>query len=454
MQSLDLMGRKNIDRRTIYYWFLQVIWTRANFKLFYRKIFKYNRNRIPRNEPVIMVANHQNALMDALAFASEPGQQRIFLTRADVFNKPLVEQFLYSIKMLPIFRIRDGRESLRKNEEIFELAVNIVNNKRCPLFLFPEGNHGDRRRLRPLVKGIFRIAFKAQEKYGNKPGVKIMPAGVDYEHYQKFGKSITVIYGEPIEVCEYWDEFQKNAAIGTNLLRERLASEMTKWMIDIQTEEFYETYMELREIYRPTLIDKLNLNANNALDRFNTDKELIKSLDETLESSPDKLQSLKEKVEKYTQLRKKSNLREWVFRKPKFSTLGAVFSLTAAFILSPVVIFGLINNWPIFFIPAKFSRTKIKDTQFQSTAAFGLGLVLQIIYYPILITLGFLYLPNVWLQIAYIPLIPLSIKAAYSVWRLFIKSLAKLRYNFSASKLSDVKNLREEIINDVNAIIK
>ena len=447
------MGRRNIDRRTIYYWFLQVIWTRSNFSLFYRKISIFNRKRVPKNEPLILVSNHQNALMDALAFASEPGQQRIFLTRADVFNKPLVERFLYSIKMLPIFRIRDGRESLKKNEEIFELAVNIVNNKRCPLFLFPEGNHGDKRRLRPLVKGIFRIAFRAQEKYGNKPGVKIMPAGLDYEHYQKFGKRLTVIYGEPIEVSEYWDEFQKNAATGTNLLRERLAKEMSKWMIDIQTEEYYDTYMNLREIYQPTLIDKLGLNQNNQLDRFNAGKKLIQSLDNTLENSPEKLVPLKEKTEEYVNLRKKSGLREWVFRKPRYSNLGAFISLLVSVILSPVVLFGLINNWPVFFIPGKFSRTKIKDTQFQSTAAFGMGLAIQFVYYPILIALGFIFLPELWMKLLYIPSIPLSIKASYSVWRLFIKTLAKFRYNFNKKKLQKIIELRKELIADVDSLI-
>lgn len=448
------MGRRNIDKRTIYYWFLQVIWTRANFSLFYRKISIFNRKRVPKNEPLIMVSNHQNALMDALAFASEPGQQRIFLTRADVFNKPLVEQFLYSIKMLPIFRIRDGRESLKKNEEIFELAVKIVNNKRCPLFLFPEGNHGDRRRLRPLVKGIFRIAFRAQEKYGNKPGVKIMPAGLDYEDYQKFGKRLTVIYGEPIEVSEYWDEFQKNAATGTNLLRERLAKEMVKWMIDIQTEEYYDTYMELREIYRPTFMKDLGLDNNNALDRFNTDKKLIKALDATLENSPEKIEALHKQTTEYISKRKKAKLREWLLRKDHYSYMGNILAVLVSIALLPVVLFGLINNWPVFFIPGKISRTKIKDTQFQSTFAFGLGLALQIIYYPILITLACIYLPELWMKLLYIPAIPLSIKAAYTVWRLFRKSIARLKFNINKRKLTSLIQLREEIIANIAPLTK
>ena len=67
----------------------------------------------------------------------------------------------------------------------------------------PEGNHGDKQRLRPLVKGTMRIALRAQEKFGNNQGVKIVPVGLDYEDYQKFFQDLLIIYGQPVEVSEY-----------------------------------------------------------------------------------------------------------------------------------------------------------------------------------------------------------------------------------------------------------
>jgi 1-acyl-sn-glycerol-3-phosphate acyltransferase len=449
------MARRDIDKWSIGYWFFQVIWIWLNLKLYYKKIGVFNKHKIPNDAPVIIAPNHQNALMDALAVVTQGSHQWVFLTRADVFNKPFVERILYLFKMLPIFRIRDGRTSLQKNEEIFDAAVKILHNKRSPLCMFPEGNHGDKRRLRPLVKGIFRIAFMAQEKYKDQPGVKIIPTGIDYEHYQKFGKTLLVNFGDPIEVSEYWKEYEESPALATNSLRERLASEMKKIMIDITTDDYYQTYMALKEIYRPTLLKKLKLQINNSLQGFQADKELIQSLDKTLANNPEKVEALHSKTERYVRLREKTNLREWVFQKSRYSYLFSMVSILLSILLLPVLLFGLINNWPNFFIPIKFVK-KIKDPQFRSTAAFGLGLALQIIYYPILIALGFIFLPNLWLKLIYIPLIPLSGKAAYSVWKLLLKNIVKIRYNLTQNRNKNIKTaliLRTEIIEELNVII-
>lgn len=133
------MARRDIDKWSVWYWILQKFWVRVNFYLYYKKIGIFNDHLIPSNRSIIIAPNHQNALMDAIAFVSQPPKQRIFLTRADVFNKPFVERILYFMKMLPIFRIRDGRSSLQKNEEIFDTAVEILHNKRSPLLCSPKG---------------------------------------------------------------------------------------------------------------------------------------------------------------------------------------------------------------------------------------------------------------------------------------------------------------------------
>ncbi len=444
------MAKREIDKWTFGYFFLQTIWARSNFLLYYKRIGIFNKKKVPKKTPIIIAPNHQNALMDALAIVTLPPEQRIFLTRADVFNKPLIERILNFLKMLPIFRIRDGRSSLAKNDEIFETAVKILHNKKSPLCMFPEGNHGEKRRLRPLVKGIFRIAFMAQEKFKDQPGVKIIPTGIDYEHYQKFGKEQLVIFGDPIEVSEYWKEHEENPASATNALKDRLSEEMRKVMIDIQTDEYYDTYMELRAIYRPELSNKLNLNPKNQLDKFKTDKKLIDRLNDLLEKKPEQLESIHKLTGEYCKNRDRINFREWLFAK-NTSLPGALLGLIVSIVFLPVFLFGLINNWPNFFIPIAYSK-KIKDPQFRSTASFGLGLVLQIVYYPILIVLACIFLPALWMKLLFIPLLPISGYISWNIWKLFIKNWHKLRFNVlkSSEKLKQIIALRSKIISKLN----
>ena len=109
-------------------WYLFVkIYMRAGFAFYFKKILISGKENIPRNKAILFVANHQNALIDPLLIGATTPRELNFLTRADVFNKPLVKRLLSTVNMLPIYRIRDGITSLSRNEEVFE---------KCYLFIF------------------------------------------------------------------------------------------------------------------------------------------------------------------------------------------------------------------------------------------------------------------------------------------------------------------------------
>ena len=69
--------------------------------------------------------------------------------------------------MLPIYRQRDGVDTIKMNEKTFDKCFDILANK-GNLIIFPEGNHNYQKTLRPFKKGIARIALGAAEKYDFK----------------------------------------------------------------------------------------------------------------------------------------------------------------------------------------------------------------------------------------------------------------------------------------------
>jgi len=196
----DLFSKKKIDEWALDYWLLQR-YAIFCYNIYYRKVEVINRHNIPRDYPVILAPNHQNALMDALAIVCNMPYQCVFLARADIFKGKRLIRLLTFMNIMPVYRIRDGIEKVKMNDAVFGKTVDVLHNKLNPLCLFAEGNHGDKRRLRPLVKGLFRIAFQAQEKYGNNPVVKIVPIGYDYGHYQKshhwYSREIRIVRNEP-----------------------------------------------------------------------------------------------------------------------------------------------------------------------------------------------------------------------------------------------------------------
>jgi hypothetical protein len=299
------------------------------------------------------------------------------------------------------------------------------------------------------VKGIFRIAFKAQEKYEDREGVKIVPVGIDYSDYIKFRKNLFVNFGDPIEVKDYWDDYTENPAVAINKLRDRLSEEMKKVMIHIETKEFYDLYMGLRRLYNRKLCKKLGINPHDQYNQHRTDKILIEALDQCLEKERDKIAGANEVFIQYENLKKELNYRDWVPRKKRYCITGNIIVAALSVVTLPLVLLGLFNNWPHFFIPQVITKG-IRDRQFHSTAIWGLGTIIMIVYYLLLAILALVFLPFWWLKILYIILLPSSGIYALSYRTFMIKSWARVRYTFGMmkknSRTQQLKSLHDKLI--------
>ncbi|HZJ21288.1 MAG TPA: 1-acyl-sn-glycerol-3-phosphate acyltransferase, partial [Pricia sp.] len=65
------------------------LWIKAGLYLYYGKIKISGLENVPRNEPVLFLPNHQGALMDVLLIVTDCHRKPFFLTRSDVFKRPM-----------------------------------------------------------------------------------------------------------------------------------------------------------------------------------------------------------------------------------------------------------------------------------------------------------------------------------------------------------------------------
>ena len=209
--------------------------------------------------------------MDALAVLFTHKGQPVFLARADIFKKKMIASILYFLKILPVYRIRDGFSSLKGNDEIFLKTIDVLKNKNG-LVILPEGDHAGFRRLRQLKKGICRVAFQSDEATGFNLKIKIIPVGIEYSHYTRFRQVLTVAYGKPIEVSEYLELYKESPERALNELRTRLSDEMKNNMVHIDSEEDYEAIDELRSMINGRFSDDIRF------PKFFRDRILINKL--------------------------------------------------------------------------------------------------------------------------------------------------------------------------------
>lgn len=209
---------------------------------YYKKISVVKEEGIPKNKPILLLSNHQNALIDALLIATTSGRFSFFLTRASVFKKKLVSKLLYSVNMLPVYRVRDGWSTLSKNNYIFKTCIQKLKNNEA-VALFPEGNHHINRTVRPLSKGFTRIIFETMTTYPELD-LQLVPIGLNYKEGTTFGDSVALYYGKPIPARTMVSTFSNQEIVALrHIVQEKLKGLTTH--IDA-------------EVYKQT-IEKLNL---------------------------------------------------------------------------------------------------------------------------------------------------------------------------------------------------
>jgi len=428
------MGKETIEKYSAGYAFINFTARFWHNNVFYRKVIVLGKENINPDKHIIFAPNHQNALMDALAVLFTQEGYLIFLARADIFKKKMIASILYFLKILPVYRIRDGFSSLKGNDEIFTKTIDVIKNKNG-LVILPEGDHAGFRRLRQLKKGICRVAFQADEATGFELKMKIIPVGLEFSNYQRWRQVLTVVYGKPIEVSDYYNAYKVSPERALNELRSRLSDEMKRLMIHIESESDYEAIDELRSIINGRFSDDIK-NPKIFRDRALIDK--LNSLRESGKEVYDKICSLtlevKEKAKKmntdYRLLEKKKHPLGWL--------IAGMVGIIATF---PLFIYGNIFNLTFLEIPNLQIR-KIRDPQFHSSIRYALSLIMAFILLPLALILMLIFISPWWLALLVFLTIPLSGLFAWNYYLQFRRIIG----GFRIRKLIKQKNSEFEML--------
>jgi len=430
------MGKENIEKYSARYALFKKTVGFWHDTVFYRKIIVMGSDNINPEYHLIYAPNHQNALMDALAVLFTHKGQPVFLARADIFKKKAIATFLYFIKMLPVYRIRDGFSSLKSNDEIFQKTIDVLKNKNG-LVILPEGDHVGFRRLRQLKKGICRIAFQADEATGFQLKIKIIPVGVEYSNYSRFRQVLTVVYGKPVEVSEYHQLYRESPEKAFNILRDRLSTEIKKLMIHIESVDDYEAIDELRNIVNGRYSDDIRL------PKLFRDRSLISSLGNMKVSDPqtyDRICLLSLQVKKQAGA---LNISYRLLEKKKHP-LGWLLTGMAGLLLTfPVWLFGNIFTLTFLLLPELQIR-KTKDLQFHSTLRFGISLALAFVFLPVYLIICLATFSPWWLAFLIFLTIPAAGIFAWNYNILVRRILGGFRLRkYNSQKNPDYATLRQ-----------
>ncbi|MDR8392695.1 1-acyl-sn-glycerol-3-phosphate acyltransferase [Aliifodinibius sp. S!AR15-10] len=349
-------------RNYLWYQFFRYAVVSPALDLFHSQCTVSSTEYIPSEKPVIFVSNHQNALLDALHLVCNTRKFVHFLTRAEPFEVPVVSSFLRSLNMMPVYRVRDGMSSIKKNETTFARCYDHLG-KGDAILVFAEANHDLRRRIRPLSKGFTRIAFGAEVRHNWQLDLQVIPVGINYGQHRKSRRPVHVEFGECIPIASYKELYLQDERQAAQELKQATAEAMKSLTMHVPNLNHYPLHH--------LLLDELESNRENLIQPGIVNERVAKIDEHVNEKLLDKTTELLEKSDGKADLNNFITKQNW---KPK------------DLLLSPVYLFTLLNNLIPYQLIRWITEEFIQDHVFDGSAKFLCGLFLLPSWY-LLITL-------------------------------------------------------------------
>lgn len=366
----------------------------------YRKFQVEGQENIPADGYTIWAGNHTNALMDALVLLISTKIRKVYVARADIFKNKKVAKVLRFIRIMPIYRIRDGIDSVKKNDAIITQATDVLSDQ-IPFVIFPEATHRAKHSLLHLSKGIFHIAYSVMEHTkGDKP-VYIMPIGIEYGDYFRFRSTVLIRFGKPINISEF---IQQNSELPQPVvmqqLRKLLEEKMSEYISFVPDDEDYDPIWEYTklhadnpEYFRKAVQDaekEKGVRLKGLMRQQAANMCAIRDALKLKADNPEKAKALFQKIDMLRVWRIQNGVSVYsIARNPGLFIV--MLKALAVIIGLPYFAYSLVAS-ALMWIPALFIIRGVKDDAFYNTARFAIKLVTSVLSFFVWTALAFTFL--------------------------------------------------------------
>ena len=393
----------------------------------YRRFEVHGKEHLPKDGAMVFGVNHSNTLMDALVLLASDNIRKVFIARGDIFKNPSVAKILNFLRILPIFRIRNGVAAVRNNDDTLNKAVDVLHDH-VDLYLFPEGTHRTKHSLMRMGKGLFHIAVDANKQFGEQTPVYIIPAAIEYGDYFRFRSTAMINFGEPINVTEFLkNTTEENEAVTINQLKDLLHERIASLFTFIPDDEDYDAIWEIVKM-------KNEKRAGGLYQKMLRNRATVEKVLKFREEKPEEARSLFERVNQFAKERVRQKI-SVISTAKKYPLLNSLWKILLLALGLPYFVISAVVNLPIW-LTTLIIRGKLKDPAFGNTVSFGVELVLFPIIFAVGTILFFCHLPWTWALLGTVLL--------YFSYVFFVDYCELLRRAVSDIRWSFKKKLRQQ----------
>ncbi len=435
------------------YSFLRIL-MKVTVRIFFRSIVIRNKEVIPENGPLLVLANHPSTFMDPIVIATILNRKVYFLGKGELFKSKFAKWLLPKFNMVPVYRKQDDPSQMNKNAETFEKCFEHLENNGA-ILMFPEGVSFTERKLRTIKTGAARIVLGAEARNDFQLGVQIVNIGLNYSDPHHFNNDLFINIHKPIQVSDFKKEYTKDNFLGAQLLTAEITKQLEKLIIAIEDENTDVLVSHIEMLYKSRLVEERGIKEYEKDAEFLITKNILETVNYFSIHDRTLVEDMRMRIKNYFVKLIELRLSDTDIAPNKHQTSFFAFSFKSLALIvfgAPFWLYGFINNTLPFEIPAFCAGKISKQKEFRGAIGMVGGMFTFIIFYTIQITLVWKYTQSYYFTIAYSISLPISGLFAYwyfhTVKRIFAKWGIMMLFYKKSVYISKLITEREQIITE------
>lgn len=154
----------------------------------------YGIENVPKDEPVLYIANHRSFFDIIIAYANVPNLTS-FVSKKSIGYIPCVGQWMWFLSCIFL-----DRDSIKSGMEMIKTAASLIKDKGYSVYIAPEGKRNSSDELLPFKEGSFRIATISNCKIVPICYTNTEKIFEDHLPWVRKAKSVTMEFGKPIDI--------------------------------------------------------------------------------------------------------------------------------------------------------------------------------------------------------------------------------------------------------------
>jgi hypothetical protein len=367
-----------------------------------------------------------------------------FLANASLFKYAFSDWLLNQLYCIPIEREKDTGGRPLNNVESFERSTRHLA-KGGSLYIAPEGYSYVYRRLQKIRTGTARIALAAESRHHFQLGLTILPVGLNYSDPTQFRSHLLTIFGEPIRVADFQQDWEKDEVEAVKNLTGRIRERLQGLSLDTADDDVDMLLNHLEEVLQ-------NEQTLPPYAHFMRSHALLNKLHGWRTKHSPEFWKYQQQVFGYFEKLKHQGLQdEAVFQ---FRETSRTIPLIPMIFSFPVFLLGYLTHFFPAFFTKKLSDWLNDDIHWKATYKYVIGLV----FYPLFIGLEIWLASKLatatatepWLTWLFVlGIVPAGLLAAWWLkkWQQFMEDrrLKRLKKNNPAD-LADLMEKRASIL--------